>query len=89
MNKKHSKIESYELGVVWSFINKCNLNGAHDSLVDVKAQTDIVIHPEFLKYINKTKTYRTIEYIFSASEQSELRKNGIITRQTQTMGRTR
>ena len=74
LNKKHSKIESYELGVVWSFIKKCNLNGAHDSLVDVKAQTDIVIHPEFLKYINKTKTYRTIENIFSASEQSKLRK---------------
>ena len=74
LNKKHSKIESYELGVVWSFIKKCNLNGAHDSLVDMKAQTDIAIHPEFLKYINKTKTYRTIENIFSASEQSELRK---------------
>jgi len=43
LNKKHSKIESYELGVVWSFIKKCNLNGAHDSLVDVKAQTDIII----------------------------------------------
>jgi hypothetical protein len=83
LNKKHSKVESYELGVIWSFIKKCNLNGAHDSLVDVKAQTDIVIHPEFLKYINRTKTYRTIENIFSASEQSGLRKkNGIVTRGT-------
>jgi len=38
LNKKHSKIESYELGVVWSFIKKCNLGCKG---------TDRTIHAQF------------------------------------------
>ena len=48
-NKAKSKIEAYELGVVWKYANNgTNLSGAHDSLVDVKAQTDILIHRSFV-----------------------------------------
>jgi len=36
-----------ELGAVWKFITGQNLNGAHDSLIDAKAKTDIVIHNFF------------------------------------------
>lgn len=68
---KLNKAENLELGVVWSYIKKANLNNAHNSLVEVKAQTDIVTHPDFLKYIDKAETYRTI---FLVSDQKAMKK---------------
>jgi hypothetical protein len=43
LHPSRSKLESLELGCVWKFITGQNLNGAHDSLIDAKAQTDITI----------------------------------------------
>ena len=74
LNTKISKLESYELGTVWKYISKKNLNGAHDSLVDTKAQTDIVTHKHFVPFLNKTKSYKTIHDIFTATEQSQIKK---------------
>ena len=58
LNKKRTKLDSYELGVIWKYIQvePRNLNGAHDALVDSKAQTDIVIHPKFVPYIDRTES---------------------------------
>ena len=55
-NPQHSKLDSLELGMVWKHMNggDINLNGAHDSLVDAKAQSDIIIHPSFVPYLNKS-----------------------------------
>ena len=67
-----SKLESLELGSVYKFITGTNLNGAHDSLVDVKAQTEIVTHPSFSSFINKSASICLIEDIFTASEKSKM-----------------
>jgi hypothetical protein len=41
---RQSKLDSYKLGVLFSYIhNDGNLNGAHGSLVDAMAQTDVKI----------------------------------------------
>ena len=49
-----SKLDSLELGCIWKHINDGqNLNGAHNSLVDVKAQSDVLIHPSFVPYIDQ------------------------------------
>jgi hypothetical protein len=54
-NKTKSKIERYELGVVWKYANHGpNLNGAHNSLVVVKAQVDIITHLSFVPFIDCT-----------------------------------
>ena len=37
-----------EVGVVWKYLKGRNLNGAHNSLVDTKAQTGINLHEHFL-----------------------------------------
>ena len=74
LNAKLSKIESYELGTVWKYIKKKNLNGAHNSLIDTMAQTDIVTHEYFIPFLNKTKSYKTIHNIFTATEQAQLKK---------------
>ena len=55
LNPKHSKLDSLELGVVWKHINEgANLNGAHCSLVEAKAQADIFLHPAYVPYLTKT-----------------------------------
>ncbi len=67
-----SKLESLELGCVWKYITNRNLNGAHDSLVDAKAQTDIVTHKFFQAFIDRAKSIRTIDEIFTRAEQRNM-----------------
>ena len=56
LNKSMSFIESYSLGAVWKYIKGRPLERAHNSLIDAKAQTDIVLHKDFIDYIDKTKS---------------------------------
>jgi hypothetical protein len=74
MNKTKSKIDSYDVGSIWKFISNSNLNGAHDSLVDTKAQTDIFVHEYFAPFIDRSHTVQTIDAIFSAMQQNEWKK---------------
>ena len=71
LNKSKSKLDSYELGIVWKYLNKVNLNGAHDSLVDTKAQTDIIIHPYFMSFIDRLASVKENIDIFTATQQNE------------------
>jgi hypothetical protein len=41
------------------------LNGAHDSLIDAKAQTDIFIHKYFGPFIDRKHTVQQIDAIFT------------------------
>jgi len=50
------------------------LNGAHDSLVNVKAQTDIFVHPSFIPYVDRKPPIQPIDQIFSASEQNAMKR---------------
>ena len=72
LNPAKSKLESLSLGCVWTFLKDQNLNGAHDSLVDVKAQTDVVTDDFVIPFINRTTSIRAIHEIFSRREQSEM-----------------
>ena len=75
-NKTKSKIEAYELGVVWKYANNgSNLNGAHDSLVDVQAQTDILTHSSFVPFIDRALSIQPKDEIFSRTLQNEWKKN--------------
>jgi hypothetical protein len=69
-----SKLDSLELGVVYQFITGENLNGARDSLVDVKAQTTVIMSTQFREYIDKAKSIRLVEDIFTAAEKREMLK---------------
>ena len=46
----------------------------HNSLVDVKAQTDITVHPIFVQWINRTDSIRTIDKIFADAVTREWKK---------------
>jgi hypothetical protein len=51
-----------------------NLNGAHNSLVDVKAQTDIVTSRQFLPFIDRSKSIRPMDELFSRATQRQMAK---------------
>ena len=74
LNPNKSKLDSLELGVVYQFITKQNLNGAHDALVDAKAQTTVITSAQFRDYINKMKSIRLVEDIFSGAEKRDMLK---------------
>jgi hypothetical protein len=69
-----SKLDSLELGVVYHFVTGVNLNGAHDSLVDVKAQTIVITSAQFCEYIDKPKSIRLVEDIFTGAEKWDMLK---------------
>ena len=56
LHPSNSKIDSLELGVVWHYIMGKNLNEKHDSLADMKAQSGIILHADFVRYINTNKS---------------------------------
>jgi hypothetical protein len=49
-------------------------NGAHNSIMDVRAQTDIVTHQQFIPYFDVSKSVRLIENIFTKTECVEMLK---------------
>ncbi len=64
-NKTKSKMEAYELGVIWKYANNgTNLSGAHDSLVNVKAQTDILVHGSYVPFIDFSLSIQLINDFF-------------------------
>ena len=69
-----SKLDSLELGVVWQYITKENLNAKHDSLEDCKAQTDIFMHDEFVRFINTSFGVQNISDIFTKTQKKEFEK---------------
>jgi hypothetical protein len=69
LHKSRSKLEPLEVGCVWKCISGNNLNGGHDSLVDVPAQTDIVTSKYFIDFIDLTKSIHLINEIFTKTEQ--------------------
>ncbi len=74
LDKSKSKLEGYDLGSMWKYFEGQNLNGAHNSLVDVKAQTDILINKMFVGFINRTASIQTVDAIFSTTQKNDWRK---------------
>jgi len=74
LHPSKSKLDSLSLGVVWKHLFGGNLNGAHDSQVDAKAQTDIIVHEHFVPFVNRTQSIQEIENIFTARQQNEWKK---------------
>ena len=74
LNKKHSKIESHSLSAVYKHLFGKDLDNAHDSLADCKAQTQIVLHDVLIHFIDKTHSIRSIDEMLSRREQAELKK---------------
>ena len=75
IHRSKSKLECLALGAVWSFISDGEvLEGAHDSLVDTRAQTDLLLHRYFVPFIDRTDSFTTIDKVFKARDLSDMKK---------------
>ncbi len=68
-------MQGLALGVVWSYIHGglCPEN-AHDSIVDAKAQTDVLIDARFVPFINRSNSIQLISEMCSKTQQNKWRK---------------
>ncbi len=75
LNETKSKTQGHVLGVMWSYINdgQC-LENAHDSMVDAKAQSDVLTDVRFFPLINRSNSIQLITEMFLKSQQNEWRK---------------
>ena len=60
LNPKRSILQSLSVGILYPFIQKTSLTDAHDSLIDAKAPTDIVLHASFKGYMDKKHSVKSI-----------------------------
>ena len=64
------------MGVFWKYLHDgTNLNGAHDSLVNAKAQMDVVLSPVFVPYLNRWQSIIPIDKIFTKTNIREWMKD--------------
>ena len=64
LHKLKNKIDGTQLSTVWKFVSGTDLplgQEWHNSLVDVKAQTDIVIDPRFVSWIDRNISVCSVE----------------------------
>ena len=77
LNKKQSNLESFELGFVWRFLHPEPTpypGDLHNSLTDVKIQSDLFAHKIFAPHINRSKSVKDIGDIFSAADRKDMEK---------------
>ena len=74
INPSKSKLESLSLGSVYKFLFEHDLDDAHDSLVDCRAQRQIVLHEHFVPFINRKQSIQPIAQIFKAKDIAQWKR---------------
>ena len=75
INPEHSGLKSLSLGAVWKHLNNDEtLEGAHNSLVDAKAQSDILFHPLLITFLDRSKSVVEISKVFNKNQLKDLEK---------------
>ena len=73
LNNAHTGLKGYGLEMTWCHINNCKeLSNAHSSLVDCKAQTDVVLHQEFVAFIDKHSSIVPLNEVWSTKRNKFL-----------------
>ena len=63
-----SKMNSLELRAVWGRIKGGEfLDDAHASLVDARARADLLVHENFVYFLDRTESAVTVDKIFKAN----------------------
>ena len=75
LNPSKSKVDNMSLGTIYKYVTENELQNAHFSLVDAKAQTAVVCFKYFIQFINKTISIKTIDGILQRKEQLEIQKS--------------
>jgi len=76
LHPSKSKLDSVGLRCVWKYINDgMTLNGVHNSLVDVKAQNDVLVYPSCVLYIDWKACIQSIDHIFTVTQQNAWKRD--------------
>ena len=71
-----SKLESLSLSYVYRYIHNKDLECAHNSLVDSKAETDVVLHTFFKGYWDTNYSVRYIADMWKSKTIKKANKKG-------------
>ena len=75
IHPNRSKLESLSLASVYKYIHDgADLEGAHDSMVDARAQSDLLLHPYFVPYLDRTDLFYSVDDIFGKNQLSEMKR---------------
>ncbi len=74
LHPSKSKLESLRLDIIYRFVTGTELQGAHNSLNDVRAQTTIVTSNKLRNFIDKSISVSSIDDIFSRQEKADILK---------------
>eukprot|EP00956_Cyclotella_meneghiniana_P027549 scaffold62009_cov25-Cyclotella_meneghiniana.AAC.1 len=75
INPLKSKLESLSCSSVFHYLYPEEpLDGLHDSLVDCKVQSDIIVHSDFVPFINRISSIQTIDNIFKTAQINEWKR---------------
>ena len=67
LHQSKSNVKGYGLAEMWCFVTQKNdLEGAHSSIVDARAQVEVIMDKRFFKYINKPKSIITLNSVWEA-----------------------
>ena len=76
IHQKNSKLESLSLSSIYKYISRGDtLMGVPDSMVDVRAQYDLVLHKYFVPFLDCTNTFCSVDNIFSKNKLSTLKRD--------------
>jgi hypothetical protein len=75
LNETKSKTQGHTLGVIWSYIHggQC-LENTHNSMVDAKAQTNVLTDARFVPLNNHSNSIQLISEMISKTQQNKWRK---------------
>ncbi len=73
LHPSKTKLESSNLKLVYKYITGTDLIGAHNIIIDCKAQTAIIENGMIYSFVDKTKYIFLIDYLFSKHEQRKMK----------------
>ena len=81
LNNKHTGLEGYGLEMTWCYIKgETQLQNAHSSLVDCKAQTDVVLDERFLPFIDRYKSIVPMDQVWVTKRQKAIKQRKELSR---------
>ena len=69
LNKSKSDLCNYSLGTAYKYVTGNDLVGAHNSLVDSRAQGKILFDHRFWKYRDKVNSIQTVDEVFAPKKK--------------------
>jgi hypothetical protein len=71
LNPLRTKMNSVAMGDIYRYLFGEDLDNAHNSLVDAKAQTKIILHKTFLPFMNEQYSIKLLDDVWNQKVQAQ------------------